>query len=78
MKSHESVREALHADPDGSVAEVGATRFRGGVVVHVYDLVEVVCDDFCDFVEFVEVVLAIGDEGRESDRCEIADGGFVG
>lgn len=74
---HKGIGEALHADPDRSVAHVGPPRFRDWVVVDIDDAVQVESDNFSNIVQLLEVVLAVGDKRRESDGCEIADRGLV-
>lgn len=74
---HERVGEALYTDTDGTVAEVGSTGFRDGVIVDVDDAIEVICDGLGDGVELLKVIFAIGDEGGESERGKVAYGGLV-
>jgi hypothetical protein len=75
---HERISESLHANPDRTMAEVQTVSFGRRVIVHADDLVEVVCDGFGHFVEFVEVIFLVGDEGGEGERGEVAYGCFVG
>ena len=74
---HEGVSEALHTDPDRSVAPVRPLRFRHGVVVDVDDAVEIECDDFSDIVQLLEVVLAVGNKCGECNRCKVTDRGLI-
>jgi hypothetical protein len=70
---HESIGKTLHTDPDRSMAHVGLPCFRDGVVVDVDDAVQVECDNLSNVVQLLEVVLAMGDKGRERDGREVAD-----
>ena len=75
---HEGVRESLHADPDGTVAEVGTAGLRDRIVVHVDDSVEIEGNHLCHVVELGEIVLPVGDERRECYGGEIANRNLVG
>jgi hypothetical protein len=75
---HEGVRESLHADPNGTVAEVGTAGLRDRIVVHVDDSVEIESNHFRHVVELGEIVLPVGDEGRECYGGKIANRNLVG
>jgi len=70
---HESIGKTLHTDSDRSMAHVGLPCFGDGVVIDVDDAIQVECDNFSDVVQLLEVVLAVGDKGRERDGREVAD-----
>jgi hypothetical protein len=53
----------LHADADGTIAHVRSSSFRDGVIIDVDDAIEVERDNLGDGMKFVEVVLAISNEG---------------
>ena len=74
---HESVSKALHTDPNRSMTHVGLPRFGDGIVVDVDDAVQVECDDLGNIVQLLEVVLAVGDKGRECDGREVTDRGLI-
>jgi hypothetical protein len=59
------------------MTEVRSTCFRDGVVVYIYDTVEIVGDVFGDGVEFVEVIFSVCDVGCQSEGSEITYGCFV-
>jgi hypothetical protein len=59
------------------MAHVRATCFGSRVVVDVDDAIEVVCDDFRDIVELLEIESVVDDERREGQRGEIAGRGFI-
>jgi len=73
MEHHESIGKTLHTDSDRSMAHVGLPRFGNGVVIDVDDAIQVVCDNLSNVVQLLEVVLAVGDKGRERDGREVAD-----
>lgn len=75
-KCHEGISETLYTDTDGTMAHVGTTSFGNRIVINVDDLVEIISNDFGNIVEFLEVILTVDDETRESERGEIADGGL--
>jgi hypothetical protein len=60
------------------MAEVGSARFGDGIVVYVDNAVEIVRDGFCDGVELFKVVLAVRDEGGESEGGEVTYGSLLG
>ena len=76
-KCHEGIGETLHTNTNGAMTEVRTTCFRDGVVVDVDDAVQIIGDDLGDIVQFLEVVLAVDDEGWESKRGKIAHGSLV-
>lgn len=74
---HEGIGKALHTDPNRSVARVGSPCFRDWIVVDIDDTVQVESDNLSNIVQFLEVVLAVGDKCRESDRGEVTDRGLI-
>ena len=74
---HESIGKTLHANANGSVTEVGLLRFRDGIVVDIDDTVQIECDDLSDVVQLLEVVLPVGDKGRKSNGCEVANRSLI-
>ena len=70
--------QPLDPNADGAVTEIRSTRFRNGVVVYIYGTVKVKGDAFGDGMEFVKIVFAVFDVGRQSERGEITYNGFVG
>ena len=57
-------------------------RFWHWIIIHVDDAVEVKRNDFCNIVQFLEVIRRWGrfevDEGRQGKRSEVADCYFIG
>jgi hypothetical protein len=78
VQRHEGISETLHANTNGTMSHVRSASFGRGIVVHINYTIEVVGNDFGYIMELVEVVLAIGDEGGESKRGEVANGSFIG
>jgi hypothetical protein len=73
------VRETLHTDTDGPVAEVGLLGLGHGVVVDVDNLVKVLGDNLGHLAELGKVVVVlVNDKGRERDGSQVADGNLVG
>mmetsp|Transcript_25495 Transcript_25495/g.80440 ORF Transcript_25495/g.80440 Transcript_25495/m.80440 type:complete len:380 (-) Transcript_25495:95-1234(-) len=79
-QQQEGVRQALDAQADGPVPQVGAPRLLDGVEVALDDLVEVPGRHLCDLVEALEVILPplAPHEGRQRQRGQVADGHLVG
>ena len=73
-ESHESVSETLYSDSDRSVTHVAVLCLLDGVVDDVDNSVQVESNCLDDVVKFLEVVNSVFDEGRESDRSQVADG----
>mmetsp|Transcript_5523 Transcript_5523/g.7783 ORF Transcript_5523/g.7783 Transcript_5523/m.7783 type:complete len:590 (-) Transcript_5523:355-2124(-) len=71
----EGVRESLHSDADGAVAEVGVLGLENGVEVDVDDLVEVLGDHLGDLKQLLEVegLVRLVHEGRQIHRGQVAD-----
>jgi hypothetical protein len=59
------------------MTEIRPSRLWYWIVVAVDDAIKVACDDLGDVVEFLEVVGAVLDEGREGDGGKIADSDFI-
>ena len=74
---HESIGKTLHTNSDWSMAHVGLPRFRDGVVVDVDDAVQIECDNLSNAVQLLEVVLPVGDKGRECDRRKVANRSLI-
>lgn len=74
---HEGIGKALHTNPYRPVAHVRLPCLRDRVVVDVYYAVQVESDNLSNIVQLLEVVLAVGDKGREGDGREVTDRGFV-
>ena len=74
---HKSIGKSLNTNSDGSMAQVGFLCFRDGVVVDVDDAVKVKCDNLGNIVQLLEVVLPMGDEGRERDGREVANRSLI-
>lgn len=54
------------------MSHVGIACLFHRVVVSVYDLVQILCDDFGDFVKLLVIELAIFDKFGKCDRSKIA------
>jgi len=74
---HEGVSKTLHTNPNRSMAHIGRPRFGDGVVVDIDDAIQVECDDLGNIVQLLEVVLAVGDKGRERDGREVTNRGLI-
>jgi hypothetical protein len=67
-QSHESIGEPLDANAGGAMTEVRVACLGGGVVVGIDNAIQVKRDRLGNRVELVEIILAIGDISRESER----------
>lgn len=52
---------------------VGCMRLGYRVVVDVDDAVEIVCNNLCNVMQLLEIILAVRDESREGKRSKIAN-----
>lgn len=77
-KRHECIGEPLDPNADETMTEVRSTCFVDGVVVYIDNTVEVIGDVFGDGLGFVEVIFAVFDVGRQSERGKVTYGCFVG
>lgn len=59
------------------MAHVGGASLRNGVVIYIDNAVQVAGDDLRDIMKLLEIVLAVRDESRESERGKVTDGGFL-
>jgi len=76
-ESHESIGETLNSNSDRTVTHVAVLCLLDGVVVDIDDSVQVESDSFDDIVKLLEVVNTVFDEGRKSDRSQVANGAVL-
>ena len=59
------------------MAHVGPTGLGDRVVIDVNDTVEIVCNDFGDVVEFLEIILPVVNERGKGKGGKVTNGRFV-
>src|SRR5277367_5132981 len=70
--------QPLNTNSDRSMTHIGSTSFFDGIIIDVDNLVEIVCDDLNDIVQFLEIEFLVVDKGRKSDTRQVTYGNFIG